>query len=164
MDASSNEVVDLPTSTVTDTSDNEVVSAVTDVSGGIIEVLPTPPPPPPIRLEDILTSQQLLVAQESADKTALESIGTISYDALKPRLIQWAAGGFRNAYTIHEVPMIAPSLCSDGASRTLQDYIEFVSGKTIADHVAVLGARLPDFVVSFAYSGNSILIVVSRSD
>jgi hypothetical protein len=161
MDASSNEVVDLPDSTVTDTSGNEVDSTVTDVSGGLIAVLPTPPPP--IRLEDILSSQQLLVAQESADKTALESIGTISYDALKPRLIQWAAGGFRNAYTIHEVPMVAPPLCSDGVSRTLQEYIEFVSEKTIADHVAVLQARLPDFIVSFAYSGSSILIVVSRS-
>jgi hypothetical protein len=163
MDVSSNEVVDLPVSTVTDTSGNEVVdlptSTITDVSGGMIEVLP----PPPIRLEDILGEQQLLVSQESADKTMLESIGTISYDTLKPRLIQWAASGFPNAYTIYEIAIRSPPLCSDGVARSLQDYIEFVSGKSISDHVAPLQTRLPDFVVSFAYSGHSILIVVSKS-
>jgi hypothetical protein len=151
----SGEVVDVSGTTV------DVSGTPVDPTSGMIAVLPTPPPP--IRLEDILGSQQLLVAQESADKGALESIGTVSYDTLKPRLIQWAATGFNNAYTIYEVPMRAPPLCSDGASRSLQDYIEFVSGKTIADHVAVLQARLPDFVVSYAYSGSSILVVVSRS-
>ena len=132
-----------------------------DISGGGIATLPTPPPP--IRLEDILGSQELLVAQETNDRVSLESIGTISYDILKPRLIQWAAGGFRNATTIYEIPMTAPPLCSDGEARSLQDYIQFVSGKTIGNHVAVLQARLPDFVVSYAYSGSFIMIVVSKT-
>jgi len=130
-----------------------------DISGGGIATLPTPPP---IRLEDILGSQELLVTQETNDRVSLESIGTISYDILKPRLIQWAAGGFRNATTIYEIPMTAPPLCSDGQARSLQDYIQFVSGKSIGDHVAVLQARLPDFVVSYAYSGSFIMIVVSK--
>jgi hypothetical protein len=150
----SGEVVDVSGEVV------DVSGGVVDVSGGVIATLPTPPPP--IRLEDILGSQELLVAQETNDRVSLESIGTISYDILKPRLIQWAAGGFRNATTIYEIPMTAPPLCSDGQARSLQDYIQFVSGKTIGDHVAVLQARLPDFVVSYAYSGSSILIVVSR--
>ena len=145
----------------------DVSGSVIDVSGSIlglgsnIAIIPTPPPP--IRLEDILSSQQLLCQQETADKTALESIGTISYDTLKPRLIQWASAGFPNAYVIYDIPMRAPPLCSDGVARSLQDYIEFVSGTSIAAHVSVLQARLPDFVVSYAYSGYSILIVVSKS-
>jgi len=131
------------------------------------EVVPTvvePTPPPPIRLEDILSSVELLQSKEIADKSLLESIATVSYDALKPRLIQWAVGGFRNAYTIHEIPMTTPPLCSDGEVRSLQDYIEFISGKTIQTHVAELQARLADIVVSFAYTGSSIAIVVSKSD
>ena len=131
------------------------------------EVVPTvvePTPPPPIRLEDILSSVELLQSKEIADKSLLESIATISYDALKPRLIQWAVSGFRNAYTIHEIPMTAPPLCSDGQTRSLQDYIEFISGKTIQAHVAELQTRLADIVVSFAYTGASIAIVVSKSD
>ena len=146
---------------VVDVSGTDVSGGgILDVSGGQIAVIPTPPPP--IRLEDILGSQQLLVAQEANDRISLESIGTIPYDTLKPRLIQWAASGFRNATTIYEIPMVAPPLCSDGQVRSLQDYIEFVSGRTISDHVAALQARVPDFVVSFAYSGVSIMIVVSR--
>ena len=138
-----------------------------DLSGGtfvdpMIAVQPTPPPP--IRMEDILYSTQLLVIQETSDKNLLESIGTISYDVLKPRLIQWAVSGFRNAYTIHEIAISAPPLCSDGQTRSLSDYIEFVSGKTIGDHVAALQARLPDMVVSYAYSGSTIMIVVSKRD
>ena len=139
----------------------DVSGSVIDLSGSNIAVIPTPPPP--IRLEDILSSQQLLCQQESADRTALESIGTISYDTLKPRLIQWASAGFPNAYVIYDIPMRAPPLCSDGVARPLQEYIEFVSGISIGAHVAVLQARLPDFVVSYAYSGYSILIVVSKS-
>jgi hypothetical protein len=150
----SGEVVDVSGGVV------DVSGEVVDISGGVIATLPTPPPP--IRLEDILGSQELLVAQETNDRVSLESIGTISYDILKPRLIQWAAGGFRNATTIYEIPMTAPPLCSDGQARSLQDYIQFVSGKSIGDHVAVLQARLPDFVVSYAYSGSFIMIVVSK--
>ena len=146
----------------TDVSGTDVSGGgIVDITSGQIAVIPTPPPP--IRLEDILGSQQLLVAQEANDRISLESIGTIPYDTLKPRLIQWAASGFRNATTIYEIPMVAPPLCSDGQARGLQDYIEFVSGRTISDHVAALQARVPDFVVSFAYSGVSIMIVVSRS-
>ena len=122
-----------------------------------------PAPPAPLRLEDILSSVELLRSKESADKSLLESIATISFDSLKPKLIQWAVSGFRNAYTIYEIPMVAPPLCSDGETRTLQDYVEFVSGKTIQAIVAELQARLADIVVSFAYTGSSILIVVSKA-
>lgn len=125
--------------------------------------VPPPAGPPPIRLDDILSSVEVLSTKESQDKAQLESIGAISYDILKPRLIQWAVSGFRNATPIYEIPMVAPPLCSDGQVRPLQDYIEFISGKTISDHVAALQARLPDMVVSYAYSGASILIVVSKS-
>ena len=37
-----------------------------------------------------------------------------------------------------------------------------MGGKTIQEHVATLQARLPDMVVSFAYTGVSIVIVVSK--
>ena len=144
-----------------DTSGNSV-----DVPGLFSDPVPAiqPTPPPPIRLEDILSSMEVLATKESADRSLLETISVIPYDVIKPKLIQWAVSGFRNAYPIHEIPISAPPLCSDGQVRSLQDYIEFVSGKTIGDHVSALQARLPDMVVSYAYSGSVILIVVSKSD
>lgn len=165
----SGEVVDV-SETPVDVSETPVDVSETpvDVSGELVdvsgEVLPSvqPTPLPPIRLEDILSSMEVLRVKEASDKSSLEAIETISYDILRPRLIQWATSGFRNAYPIYEIYMTAPPLCSDGESRNLYDYIQFVSGKTIGDHVAGLQARLPDMTVSFAYSGYSILIVVSK--
>ena len=123
-----------------------------------------PQAPSVLRLEDILSSVQVLQQKEQSDKSLLESIGTLSFDAIKPALVQWATSGFRNAYPIHEIFISAPPLCSDGQIRVLMDYIQFVSGKTIQDHVAALQARLPDIVVSFAYTGVSIVVVVSKAE
>jgi hypothetical protein len=164
-------VVDVSGS-VTDVS-GEVVNVVDvmNMSGTIVDVTDTfvnAPAPAPvddtiIRLDDILSSQIVLRNQEASDKVLLESIGTISAQIIKPRLIHWASTGFQNAYSIYDIPMRAPPICSDGQRRSLQDYVEFVSGKTIQDHVGILQGRLPDIVVSFAYSGSSIMIVVSKA-
>lgn len=121
-----------------------------------------PPPPQTISIQDILGSAEVVQNREADDKDKLEAIGVISFEALRASLLQWANRGFPNAYTIHEVPMAAPSVCSDGVTRNLPDYILFCSGKTINEHVDVLQQRLVDIVVSFAYSGSAILIVVSR--
>jgi hypothetical protein len=142
----------------------ETEAETTDVSGGLFPIPSEPTPPPVLRIQDILASVEVLQGNERNDKSVLEGIATLSFDAVRPRLVQWATSGFRNAYVIHEIPMVAPPLCSDGESRTLTDYVSYVSGKTIQEHVAGLQARLPDITVSFAYSGSSILIVVSKSD
>ena len=119
--------------------------------------------PPPIRLDDILNSVQVIQHKETEDKNLLESVGTLPYEYLKSSLIQWATSGFRNAYPIYELRIDPPSVCSDGQTRNLQDYIQFVSGKTIYEHVDALQARFPDIVVSFSYTGASILIVVTKA-
>ena len=121
-----------------------------------------PPPPPTITLAEILSSTEALSQKEAADKAALEGIGHIGIETLRAKLIQWAVAGFPSAYAIHEVTITPPALCSDGVSRVLGEYIEFCSGKTIHDHVAVLQDVLPDITVSFSYTGFSIQVVVTR--
>jgi hypothetical protein len=124
---------------------------------------PTGPAPlPTISIQDILGSVEVVQNREAGDKAKLEAIGLISFETLRASLLQWATRSFPNAYTIYEVPMTAPSVCSDGVTRNLPDYIVFCSGKTINEHVDVLQQRLVDITVSFAYSGSAILIVVSR--
>ncbi len=173
VDVSGGEVVDVSggvvdvSGEVVDVSGGEVV----DVSGGGVDVsgeiitMPAiqPTPPAPIYLDDILSSVQVLQQTEAEHRSVLESIGTLPYEYLKPSLIQWATSGFRNAYPIHQIGITPPSLCSDGQARPLQEYIQFVSGRTIQEHVAVLQSRLPDMVVSFAYTGSVIVIVVSKA-
>lgn len=133
------------------------------ISMSDLGVVPTEPTPPPtISLADILNATEIVLQKETADRNALNSIGSITFDTLKTSLIRWASIGFPNAYTIHEVPVSPPDVCSDGVKRSLADYIPYVSGKTIQEHVAGLQERVLDIDVSFAYTGSSIPIVVSK--
>ena len=130
-----------------------------DISGAAI----VPTPPPQITLADILAATELLEQKEAQDKTALESIGTLSFETLRTTLIQWGKAGFPNASPLYSVAITPPDTCSDGVKRSLSDYVTFVTGKTMAELIAPLQARCPEFVVSFATTGREILIVVSKA-
>lgn len=132
--------------------------SMSDLPAPIVE----PTPPPTISLADILSATEIVMKKEEEDKNALNGIGSITFDTLKSSLIRWASVGFPNAYTIHEIPISVPEVCSDGVKRSLADYIVFVSGKSIQEHVAGLQQRVLDIDVSFAYTGSSIPIVVSK--
>jgi hypothetical protein len=129
--------------------------------------LPTPEvvlePLPNISLADVLNASEVLQQKEAADKIALGQIATVSFDSIKTTLVSWAISGFKNSCVILEVPMVAPEKCLDGVKRSLDDYITYVSGKTIREHVAALQTRMPDFSVSYAYGGAHVLIIASRT-
>lgn len=123
---------------------------------------PPPPPPAPISIDDLLNSMEVVKQKEADDKNLLESIGNISQEALKTKLIAWAVAGFPNAYGIHSITILPPATCSDGVKRDLTDYIQFCSGKTIHEHVEVLQQKVANISVSFANMGSYISIVVSK--
>ena len=161
MDASG-EVIDVP---VVDVS-----GSVVDVSGGTISLSdlpqftpPPPQPPPTITLADILAATEVVTQKESEDRSRLESIGTMSFDALRTTLIQWAKAGFPNATPIYAVAITPPDTCSDGVKRGLADYLVYLTGKTMTELIAPLQARCPEFVISYATTGPEILIVVSKA-
>jgi len=141
----------------------DVSGEVVDVSGGILNIAVVPTPPPQITLADILAATELLEQKEAQDKSTLESIKTISFEALRITLIQWAKSGFPNATPIYAVAITPPPTCSDGVARSLADYVPFVTGQTMADLIAPLQARCPEFVISFATTGPEILIVISKA-
>jgi hypothetical protein len=155
-----------PTGDVAQTGDVEQTGPTGDVgqTGDVEQTGPTGPPPlPTITIADILNEQQLVLQKEANDKSALDAIGSMTFDSLRSTLIHWASIGFPNAYTLMEVSITPPAVCSDGASRGLADYIHFCSGKTINEHVDILRQKLPDMAVSFANMGSHIAIVVSRA-
>jgi hypothetical protein len=136
----------------------------TETGQSMYPTIPTEPTPPPtISLSDITNAVEVVQTKETQDKATLESIGTLSFEGLRSSLIQWAVAGYPNAYKVHEISVSPPGVCSDGVTRNLADYITFCSGKSIHEHVGVLQARMSDIAVSFAYTGFSILIVVSKS-
>lgn len=121
------------------------------------------PPPPPITLADILAATELIRAKEQVDKASLDAIGAQSFESLRATLIQWGVLGFPNAFPILSVAVTSPSVCSDGVTRNLADYIVFCSGKSIQEHVSELQTKLQDIVVSYANFGDHIAIVVSTA-
>jgi hypothetical protein len=151
MDVSGSEVP------LVDVSGSEV--PLMDVSG--IAIVPTPPPQ--ITLADILAATEVIEQKEAQDKAALEAIGVVSFETLRTTLIQWAKAGFPNASPIYSVAISPPETCSDGAKRSLSEYVPFLTGKTMSELIAPLQARAPEFVLSFATTGPEILVVVSKA-
>lgn len=115
-----------------------------------------------VTLEEIMSSAEVVRQKESQDKQTLEDIGNMDVDFLRSKLIQWALVGCPNAYPITEVKITPPTICSDGQSRELQDYILFCSGKMFHEHIDTLQSKLPDIRVSFCRVIDSIQIVVSK--
>lgn len=128
------------------------------------DIAPTPVPEvlSPITIDDILNTQEVLKQKELTDKALLDSIGSMSHEELKTKLIRWASSGFPNVYEVHQVSINVPSKCSDGTIRNLTDYIQFCSGKTIQEHVDILQQKATGMIFSFANMGSYIAIVVSK--
>ena len=147
-----------PTTTEPTTTEPTTTEPLIDISGTPVEA----PAPAPITLNDILSTVDLIEQKEAADKATLESIGAMTFETLKAKLVQWAKAGFPNAYEIYQVRIVPPTICSDGTTREITNYIQFCSGKTIHEHVSVLQAKVTDMVVSFANMGSYIGIVISK--
>jgi hypothetical protein len=135
-----------------------------DASGNPI-VAPEPAPAPaPVTLADILAATELITQKETADKARLDAIGGISADTLRTALIQWGVLGFPNAWVLHMLTIAPPQICSDSVVRSLEDYIQFCSGKTIAEHVAVLQEKVAaEITLGFANLSGSIAVTVTRT-
>jgi len=146
-----------------DVEQMDVSGIVMDVSGLYpYGVAPGPPPPDVLTLADLLADQDLLLAKEAVDKNRLESIGSQSVQGLKPKLLEWLMKGKPDGFPILQLEIVPPAQCSDGVARSLPDYIEFCSGKTIQDHVGLLQAKLPDILVSFANIGGMVSVTVLK--
>jgi hypothetical protein len=123
-----------------------------------------PPPPPDIlTLSDLLSDQTVVLAKEQADKALLDTIGSQTVSNLRPKLVEWVLKGYPPAFPILSLGIQPPSPCSDGVTRDLSDYITFCSGKTIVEHVALLQAKLPDILVSFANIGGMVCVTVLKA-
>ena len=104
-----------------------------------------------IRLDEILSVPEVRRAKETSDATILHTIANPNLVDIRNRLVQWATAGFSGECLLFTISIQPPDICSDGVTRTFAEYIQFVSEKTMYEHLALLQLRLPDFVVSFVY-------------
>ena len=148
----------------------DISGGVVDVSGILMDVSrlypstshPGPPVPDVLTLADLLADHDFVLAKEAADAALLDSIGGQSVQGLKPKLLEWVMKGQPDGFPILSLDIKPPAQCSDGVARSLPDYIEFCSGKTIQEHVGLLQAKLPDIHVSFANIGGMVAVTVLK--
>jgi hypothetical protein len=119
-----------------------------------------PPAPPVIRLDDILADQNLFLQQEARDREKFNVLASPDLGDIRAKLVAWASRGFQTPCDLVVIDITAPNICSDGVQRTFFDYIQFVSGKSIGEHMATLQPILPDFQVAYSYTRTQLRICV----
>lgn len=123
----------------------------------------TGPIQPVIRLSEILTEQTVLLEKEANDTQTLAGLVTPNLSDIRAKLVAWAARKFAPPCDLIVVTINPPSACSDGVSRNLFEYIQFLTGKTLQEHMDALQLILPDFYVTYLQEGTILKVgVVTR--
>jgi hypothetical protein len=115
-----------------------------------------------ITLDELITSQEVLKQKENEDKLIIDQLDNPNPIELKAKLYQWAIQKFPDSFPVFSVTISPPSVCSDGITRELYDYIEYCSGTNIRDRLLSLQSKLQGIQVLNSYSGNTITIHVSK--
>ena len=129
-------------------------------SDHIITVTDTPTPF--LSLDDLLSSQEILLEIEELNKKNLE---LLNLTTLKKNLLAWAAAGFTDSinvysFSIQKPPVVAGLYtCSDGVNRTIWDYIVFFLGYPILTLVERIQANLKDIKLTFSLQENPTAIL-----
>jgi hypothetical protein len=139
------------------------LSGVLDLSG-VSNYLFNPQPPKPyiVSLEELLASHTVVTQKETADRSTVMNFLNPLEDDLRPKLFEWAAAGFPTIYTIQSLSLTPPVTCSDGASRNVLQYSEFLTSTTITQSVSTLQGKMPGLEVTISHSANTITLHVSR--
>jgi len=122
----------------------------------------SPTVPDPITIDELLNSLEVIKRKEEADKAMLETIGEMSHEELRTKLLAWAQVGFPNTYELSRIVITPPNMCSDGVNRGLLEYIQFCSGKQIHEHVAVLAQKTSGMTIAYVNYQTYIAIVVTK--
>lgn len=116
-----------------------------------------------IRLNDILTREAATTQQQEDDKVKLNSLINPDLDDIRAKLIAWANRRFQLPCDLVIFTLTPPTPCTDGVNRNLFDYISFLTGKTLEEHMQALQVILPDFYVAYHQEGNTLKVgVVTR--
>jgi len=120
--------------------------------------------PDVITLEDIQNEQTVLLQNETNFKDFLtQNVLNVSLASIRPRLIQWATLNYPYGYTIINVPVSVPEMCSDGIYRSLGSYVEFCLGMTIDNMISALSQRITGVVLSVRLNPSSFEVIVIKA-
>lgn len=116
-----------------------------------------------VSLEDIMSYQSVLLQRENDTKILLtNSMLNVSASSLKPVLLQWATAGFPSSFVLLELEINPPSVCSDGVSRSVSEYINFCLGDASQQLYSSLTPKLPGCLISYAITGTKFTAYISK--
>jgi len=110
----------------------------------------------------LLSEYDLVVQKEASDKAVVDAIEFPNVDDMRVKLIDWALRGFPDIYQLFSITINPPFKCSDGVSRTLFNYIQYICGEGIEAKMNRLSAKLDGMLVTCSYSGNRITFHVTK--
>ncbi len=117
-----------------------------------------------ISIDELLGEQIIIEQRETKDRTELGKIeNPPDINQLRNTLLQWAKQGFPYAFPLFSIVLTPPLVCSDGVTRTLYPYIEYIMGESIVALMAKLEAKLQGIKLLNSYSGTTITIHVFKA-
>jgi hypothetical protein len=123
------------------------------------------PPPEPsyiMTLEQLVASQEALVSKESNDRASVTTFVNPDPGTVRTRLLQWASLGFPNIFVLLSVDLAPPPVCLDGVARSGFQYIQYLTGTSLSDHVRALEQKLPGMSLSYSTPGIAVCIHVTK--
>lgn len=130
---------------------------------GDTEYVPPPPESPYIMtLEELTASQEALVSKETSDRLSVTRFVNPDPTRVRTRLLQWASAGFPNIFVLSSIELTPPTVCLDGVSRSAFQYVEYLTGTSLSDHVLALQQKLPGMSLSYSTPGTSVCIHVTK--
>lgn len=114
-------------------------------------------------LSDILGEQAIVCRREEADTLEINRIANMDPEDMRAKLLDWAMKGLPAQHSILELTMPPPIKCKDLVTRTMPEYVLYISGKTVEQHVAELQAKFVDILAGFTYTPNTLIIHVTKN-
>jgi hypothetical protein len=111
----------------------------------------------------LLSEYELISQKEASDKAVVDAIEFPNVDEMRAKLIDWARRGFPDISPLFSITINPPLKCSDGVSRTLFDYIQYICGEGIEAKMNRLAEKLDGMRITCSYSGNRITFHVTKT-
>jgi hypothetical protein len=116
-----------------------------------------------ISIDELLNSQSVILQKESDDTARLNTFFSPTMDSLRATLLAWASKGFPSLEKIGTLLLDPPDICSDGQTRSLPFYIEYVLQTTIASKLDGINAKTQGMTFTYSWVDKSITLHVSRT-
>ena len=114
-------------------------------------------------LDQLVQYHDTTAESEAADKVSMNFIIQPSTSGIQQNLIQWASAGFPVNYQVLSVALIHPIPCSDGTSRGLSSYIQYLTGSDISTLVTNFQSNFLGITFSHTISGNILNLQASKA-